>query len=71
MRDRIVKIKGNNPFVRDRSNMAIINSDGEALKKAKAQKEQRKKEKQRIDNLEQKFDELKDMMKLILDKLDK
>ncbi len=71
MEDKIVKIQGQNTFVRDLSNSAVINSDSTALKEAKAKKLQRLHDKQRLDKLENEISDIKNMMFQILNKLDK
>lgn len=70
MEDKIVKIQGQNTFVRDLSNSAVINSDSTALKEAKAKKAQRLHDKQRLDKLENEISDIKNMMFQILNKLD-
>jgi Tfp pilus assembly protein PilN len=71
MEDKIVKIQGTNPLVRDLSNNAVINSDRLALQEAKAKKAQRLQDKNRIEKLENEISDIKNMMHQILQKLDK
>lgn len=69
---KTLKVKGHPNLVRDMNSGAIININSSAINQAKIAKENKKKEKERIDNIEHDVNEIKTMlsqlMQLVSDK---
>ena len=63
------KVEGHSDLVRDMQSGAIINNDTTAYQSYIALKEQKLREKQRIDNLEQEIGEIKSLLKDLINKL--
>jgi len=66
-----VKVKDSNSLYRDEETGAILNCNDSAYDSYLQLKEKKLKEAAEMDKLKDDVDELKDMMKLILSKLDK
>jgi|TARA_B100001248_G_scaffold127250_1_gene95376 hypothetical protein len=66
-----VKVKDSNSLYRDEESGAILNCNDTAYNNYLKMKENKMKEVSEMDKLKDDVDELKDMMKLILSKLDK
>ncbi len=66
-----VKVKDSNSLYRDEESGAILNCNDSAYDSYLRLKEKKLKESAEMDKLKDDVDELKDMMKLILSKLDK
>ena len=66
-----VKVKDSNSLFRDEESGAILNCNDAAYNNYLKMKENKMKEVSEMDKLKDDVDELKDMMKLILSKLDK
>ena len=66
-----VKVKDSNSLYRDEESGAILNCNDTAYDNYLKMKENKLKEVGEMDKLKNDVDELKDMMKLILSKLDK
>ena len=66
-----VKVKDSNSLYRDEESGAILNCNDAAYDNYLQMKENKLKEVGEMDKLKNDVDELKDMMKLILSKLDK
>ena len=66
-----VKVKDSNSLYRDEDTGAILNCNDAAYNNYLKMKENKMKEVSEMDKLKDDVDELKDMMKLILSKLDK
>ena len=66
-----VKVKDSNSLYRDEGSGAILNCNDAAYNNYLKMKENKMKEVSEMDKLKDDVDELKDMMKLILSKLDK
>ena len=66
-----VKVKDSNSLYRDEESGAILNCNDTAYNDYLKMKENKMKEVSEMDKLKDDVDELKDMMKLILSKLDK
>ena len=66
-----VKVKDSNSLYRDEESGAILNCNDTAYDNYLKMKENKMKEVSEMDKLKDGVDELKDMMKLILSKLDK
>ena len=66
-----VKVKDSNSLYRDEESGAILNCNDAAYNNYLKMKETKMKEVNEMDKLKDDVDELKDMMKLILSKLDK
>tara|TARA_A100001388_G_scaffold147967_1_gene109843 strand:- start:363 stop:572 length:210 start_codon:yes stop_codon:yes gene_type:complete len=66
-----VKVKDSNSLYRDEESGAILNCNDSAYDSYLQLKEKKLKEVAEMDKLKDDVDELKDMMKLILSKLDK
>jgi|TARA_B100001540_G_C15267543_1_gene399901 hypothetical protein len=66
-----VKVKDSNSLYRDEESGAILNCNDAAYNNYLKMKENKMKEVSEMDKLKDDVDELKDMMKLILSKLDK
>ena len=66
-----VKVKDSNSLYRDEESGAILNCYDAAYNNYLKMKENKMKEVSEMDKLKDDVDELKDMMKLILSKLDK
>ena len=66
-----VKVKDSNSLYRDEESGAILNCNDTAYDNYLKMKENKLKEVDEMDKLKNDVDELKDMMKLILSKLDK
>jgi len=64
----LIPVKGHPGWKRDSSGV-IHNMNTTAIQRAQEKKEQRKIEKERLNNLENDVKEIKDMMKLIMEKL--
>ena len=66
-----VKVKDSNSLYRDEESGAILNCNDTAYNNYLKMKENKMKEVSEMDKLKDDVDELKDMMKLILSKVDK
>ena len=66
-----VKVKDSNSLYRDEESGAILNCNDTAYNNYLKMKENKMREVSEMDKLKDDVDELKDMMKLILNKLDK
>lgn len=66
-----IKVKDSNSLYRDEESGAILNCNDSAYDSYLQLKEKKLKEAAEMDKLKDDVDELKDMMKLILSKLDK
>jgi|TARA_B100000427_G_scaffold301643_1_gene284946 hypothetical protein len=66
-----VKVKDSNSLYRDEESGAILNCNDTAYNNYLKMKENKMREVSEMDKLKDDVDELKDMMKLILSKLDK
>ena len=66
-----IKVKDSNSLYRDEESGAILNCNDAAYNNYLKMKENKMKEVSEMDKLKDDVDELKDMMKLILSKLDK
>ena len=66
-----VKVKDSNSLYRDEESGAILNCNDAVYNNYLKMKENKMKEVSEMDKLKDDVDELKDMMKLILSKLDK
>ena len=66
-----IKVKDSNSLYRDEESGAILNCNDTAYDNYLKMKENKMKEVSEMDKLKDDVDELKDMMKLILSKLDK
>ena len=66
-----VKVKDSNSLYRDEESGAILNCNDAAYNNYLKMKENKMREVSEMDKLKDDVDELKDMMKLILSKLDK
>ena len=66
-----IKVKDSNSLYRDEESGAILNCNDSAYDSYLQLKEKKLKEASEMDKLKDDVDELKDMMKLILSKLDK
>ena len=66
-----VKVKDSNSLYRDEESGAILNCNDTAYNNYLKMKDNKMKEVNEMDKLKDDVDELKDMMKLILSKLDK
>lgn len=63
------RVEGHNTLIRDLNNNAIINVDTASIKKAQLAKSMRKTQKQEIQDIKHDVNELKSMMREILDRL--
>lgn len=63
------KVEGHSGLLRDMESGAVINNDATAYQNYIAMREQKLKEKERIDNLETEVSEIKDLLKQIINKL--
>ena len=63
------KVEGHSDLVRDMENGAIINTDNAAYQNYILMRNQKLKEKERIDNLENEMSEIKSLLKQLVDKL--
>ena len=63
------KVEGHSDLVRDTQSGAIINNDTTAYQNYIALREQKLREKERIENLEQDVSELKTLLKELINKL--
>ena len=63
------KVEGHSGLLRDMESGAVINNDATAYQNYIAMREQKLKEKERIDNLEIEVSEIKDLLKQIINKL--
>ena len=65
----LVKVDGHPGLYRDMKTGAIINNNKNALEQAKARKAALNRDRERMDELEQKVDKLSGMLETLLDKL--
>lgn len=63
------KVEGHSDLVRDTQSGAVINNDTTAYQNYIALREQKLREKERIENLEQDVSELKTLLKELINKL--
>ena len=63
------KVEGHNNLIRDDENMAIINTDTNALYKAKARKARQIKQASEINTLKQEVQEMKELLLQINEKM--
>lgn len=66
---RYVKVEGNVGLVRDNVTNAIINTDSEKIRQAKAIKQARKKQVNEIEDLKRDVNDIKSMLSQIVEKL--
>jgi hypothetical protein len=63
------KVEGHPGLIRDLESNAVINNDKSAYQNYIQMREQKLKEKERLDNLENEVGEIKSLLKQIIDKL--
>ncbi|AOV60222.1 hypothetical protein S820908_074 [Synechococcus phage S-CAM9] len=63
------KVEGHSELIRDMDSGAVINNDTTAYQNYIAMREQKIKEKQRLENLENEVGEIKSLLKEMLNKL--
>ncbi len=63
------KVEGHSSLVRDTENGAVINNDSTSYQNYIAMREQKLKEKERIDNIEEEIVEIKSLLKDLINKL--
>lgn len=63
------KVEGHSELVRDMDSGAVINNDTTAYQNYIAMREQKIREKQRLDNLENEVGEIKSLLKDLINKL--
>lgn len=66
---RYYQIEGNKDLVRDPTNMAVINKNTEAAKKAKIAKDLRMKKEQEFEQLKNDVKTIKDLLNTIVNKI--
>ena len=69
MNDNYVKVDGHPGLYRDMKTGAIVNKNKSALEQAKARKAALNRDRERMDELEQKVDKLSGMLETLIDKL--
>lgn len=69
MNDDYVKVDGHPGLYRDMKTGAIVNKNKSALEQAKARKAALNRDRERMDELEQKVDKLSGMLETLIDKL--
>tara|TARA_A100001201_G_scaffold127837_1_gene112692 strand:+ start:1047 stop:1256 length:210 start_codon:yes stop_codon:yes gene_type:complete len=69
MDEGMTPVEGHTSLKRDNYSSAIINTDADSYNSYMSQRDRKLKERQEIENLKKDVGEIKDMMKLILDKL--
>ena len=68
---KLVRIEGNKDLVKDEETGAVLNSNETEIEAAKIRKEQRVEKENEFETLKNDVGELKDMMKQILEKMNK
>ena len=68
---KLVRIEGSKDLVKDEETGAVLNSNETEIEAAKIRKEQRVKKENEFETLKNDVGELKDMMKQILEKMNK
>lgn len=68
---KLVRIEGSKDLVKDEETGAVLNSNETEIKAAKIRKEQRVEKENELETLKNDVGELKDMMKQILEKMNK
>lgn len=68
---KLVRIEGNKDLVKDEETGAVLNSNETEIEAAKIRKEQRVEKENEFETLKSDVDELKDIMKQILEKMNK
>ena len=68
---KLVRIEGSKDLVKDEETGAVLNSNETEIKAAKIRKEQRVEKENEFETLKNDVGELKDMMKQILEKMNK
>jgi|TARA_A100001201_G_scaffold28181_3_gene30720 hypothetical protein len=63
------KVEGHSSLVRDTESGAVINNDSTSYQNYIAMREQKLKEKERIDNIEEEIVEIKSLLKDLINKL--
>lgn len=63
------KVEGHSSLVRDTESGAVINKDSTSYQNYIAMREQKLKEKERIDNIEEEIVEIKSLLKDLINKL--
>lgn len=63
------KVEGHSDLIRDMDNGAIVNNDNTAYQNYIQLKNQKLKEKERLDNLENEVGEIKSLLQKLVDKL--
>ena len=64
-----IKVEGDPGLVRDSKTFAILNTDSEAIHKAKIRKQKRQEQKEEIDSLKKDVNDIKSMLSQIVEKL--
>jgi hypothetical protein len=64
-----INVDGNPGLVRDNKTHAILSTDSELTKKAKARKEKRRRQQDEFDSLKKDVNDMKSMLNQIVDKL--
>jgi len=68
---KLVRIEGNKDLVKDEETGAVLNSNETEIEAAKIRKEQRVEKENEFETLKSDVNELKDIMKQILEKMNK
>ena len=68
---KLVRIEGNKDLVKDEETGAVLNSNETEIEAAKIRKEQRDEKENEFETLKSDVNELKDIMKQILEKMNK
>ena len=68
---KLVRIEGSKDLVKDEETCAVLNSNETEIEAAKIRKEQRVEKENEFETLKNDVGELKDMMKQILEKMNK
>lgn len=68
---KLVRIEGSKDLVKDEETGAVLNSNETEIEAAKIRKEQRVEKENELETLKNDVGELKDMMKQILEKMNK
>jgi len=68
MKQKYLKIEGENSFIKDATNGALINTDNQALLAYRKNKKARTKTENDIENLKNEMSEIKQMLLKLLDK---
>lgn len=68
---KYLKIDGNNNFVRDLKSHAVINTDKEELKRNLSDRKNKKQQKKDLETLKKDVEDMKSLLNLILEKIEK